>query len=334
MNSPVILDHLTALGDLTRARMLLALERRELAVTELCAVLRLPQSTVSRHLKTLAENGWVSSRREATSRYYTAAIDALDRGTRRLWLLVRDQVAASPIARQDANRLQRVLQSRGTSSRAFFTRAAAQWDRLRDDLFGSTVHLQAGLSLVDEDAVVADLGCGTGRLSEALAPWVRRVVAVDGSEEMLAAGRARLAAFPNVELHHAALEDLPIGEGEVDAAVLMLVLHHLGDPPRVLAEAARILRPGGRLVVVDMAPHDHEEYRQQMGHVWLGFSEPQMRKFFDTAGLDAGEIRPLAADARAKGPLLFIARGRRRAPRTLTVTLSSNDRSRQAQPQE
>jgi ArsR family transcriptional regulator len=154
---------------------------------------------------------------------------------------------------------------------------------------------------------VADLGCGTGLMLASLAPHVKQVIGVDASEEMLAAARARLSGLGNVELRQGSLESLPIETSSVDAATMMLVLHHLASPGAAIAEAARILRPGGRLLVVDMTPHDREEYRQQMGHVWLGFSEDQMKRLLTQSGLGAPRVQALPPDEDAKGPGLFAA---------------------------
>jgi ArsR family transcriptional regulator len=304
-----IFDDLTALADSTRSRMLLLLERHELTVGELCAILQLPQSTVSRHLKTLADADWVSSRRDGTSRYYTLAIDDRDDQSRRLWTLLRDEVRATPGADQDQRRLKTVLDDRQAKSQTFFEGAAAQWDKLRQDLFGRASHLQALPALLDPRSVVGDLGCGTGELSATIAPFVARVIAVDRSGDMLRAAERRLRAVANVEVRRGTLEALPVDDGELDVATLALVLHHLPDPSAALREAARALRPGGRLMVLDMLPHDHEEYRQQMGHVWLGFGDEQVRKLFAAAGFTAPRIVPLSADRDAKGPALFVASG-------------------------
>jgi ArsR family transcriptional regulator len=137
------------------------------------------------------------------------------------------------------------------------------------------------------------------------------VIAIDGSADMLETARARLRGVRNVEFRHATLERLPLEDESLDAACVMLVLHHVPDPGKVLAEASRVLRPGGRLVLVDMQPHDREEYRRTMGHVWLGFSERQMRRLLDGSGLDGVRWHPLASDPRAKGPGLFAAVARR-----------------------
>ena len=194
-----IFDDLSTLSDSTRSRMLLLLERHELTVSELCDVLQLPQSTVSRHLKTLADANWVISRREATSRYYTLALDGRESSTRRLWSLLREQVSATAGADQDAWRLKGVLGRRRTKSEEFFDSAAGQWDKLREDLFGAASHLQALPALLDERWVVGDLGCGTGHVAAALAPYVARVIAVDRSGEMLQAAKRRLREWANVD---------------------------------------------------------------------------------------------------------------------------------------
>ena len=304
--APAILDHLSALADTTRSRSLLLLERHELTVSEICSVMQLPQSTVSRHLKALADSGWVASRGEGTSNVYTMSRD-LDTPARRLWLLVREQVGTSPAAVQDQRRLHTALAERRTKSQEFFSSSAGQWDRLRDELFGDRFHLAAFAGFTSRDWVVGDLGCGTGQVSAALAPFVERVVAVDGSAAMLQAARKRLHGIDNVELRRGELEAIPIDDGRLDAATLMLVLHHIAEPSRVLSEVARVLTPGGRLIVVDMQPHDRESYRQQMGHAWLGFSEEHITRLLDDAGFASIRVVALPADTRTKGPGLFVA---------------------------
>jgi ArsR family transcriptional regulator len=307
-----IFDDLTALADSTRSRMLLLLEGHELTVSELCTVLQLPQSTVSRHLKTLADGRWVVSRRDGTSRYYTLSLDDRETSTQRLWSLLREQVSTTAGADQDARRLKGVLSRRQSKSQEFFESAAGQWDKLREELFGSASHLQALGGLLDERWTVGDLGCGTGQVASALAPFVARVIAVDRSVEMLQAARRRLRDFPTVEVRRGELEALPIADAELDAATLLLVLHHLPDPAAALTEAARVLKTGGRLLIADMLPHDREEYRQQMGHVWLGFSEDQLRRLLAGAGFDRSRIIALPAHTEAKGPALFVGSAVRR----------------------
>jgi len=306
-----IFEDLSTLADVTRSRMLLLLDRHELTVTELCAVLQLPQSTVSRHLKTLLDAGWVSSRREGTSRFYTLTLDARGSAGRRLWTLLREQVSGSAAADQDARRLRTVLGARQSKSREFFESAAGQWDKLRDELFGRASYLQALPALLDPRTKIGDLGCGTGQVAAALAPFVQQVIAVDRSGEMLQAARRRLRDLHNVDVRRGELEALPIADAELDAATLLLVLHHVPGPGEALREAARTLRPGGRLVICDMLPHDREEYRQQMGHVWLGFDPEQISTLLADEGFADIRVMPLPTNTRAKGPALFVASANR-----------------------
>jgi ArsR family transcriptional regulator len=302
-----ILDDLTTLADTVRSRMLVVLDRNELTVSELCAVLQLPQSTVSRHLKVLGDAGWVTSRRDGTSRFYTFALSNGANGSRKLWSLVREHISATAGAAQDARRLGSVLARRRSASQEFFATAAGQWDRLRDDLFGRHFSDRALLGLLDASWVVGDLGCGTGQVSTALAPVVARVIGVDQSGEMLAAARRRARDLRNVEIRRGSLESLPIDDATLDVAALILVLHHVAEPLAVLREAARALKPGGRLLVADMQPHDRVEYRQQMGHVWLGFAEEQLAGWLARAGFGRVRSRALVPAPEARGPALFSA---------------------------
>jgi ArsR family transcriptional regulator len=322
---PLILDQMGVLGDLTRGRILLLLEHHELTVAEVCQVLQAPQSTVSRHLKALGDAGWLAARSEGTSRLYSLTREDLGGDARRLWQIVRAQVAAAAPVRQDGHRLDAVLASRRSRSQEFFSSAAGQWDRMREELFGRSFHLLALAGLLDTEWIVGDLGCGTGQASEVLAPCVRQVIAVDESAAMLQAARRRLRDCDNVDVRRGGLEALPIDDAVLDAALCVLVLHHLADPGRALAEAARVCKPGGRLLVVDMLPHDREAYRRQMGHVWLGFSEEQARGYLADAGFDDIRVRALTPDANAQGPALFAASARRpkarRAPRQAATTL-------------
>ena len=307
--APAILDHLTALSDPTRSRLLLLLDRHELTVSELCGIMQLPQSTVSRHLKALADSGWIAARHEGTSRLYTMTRDELDAAARRLWLLVREQVGPTTAASQDQRRLAAALAERRTKSQEFFSSSAGQWDRMRDELFGDRVHLAALAAIAHSDWVAGDLGCGTGQVSSALAPFVQRVIGVDSSAAMLQAAKRRLAGFDNVDLRRGEVETLPIDDGRLDLAVLMLVLHHVPEPHKALSDVARVLKPGGRIVVGDMLPHDRENYRQQMGHVWLGFSDEHMSRMLADTGFTHVRVVALPPDPHVKGPGLFVAAG-------------------------
>jgi SAM-dependent methyltransferase len=297
---------LGSLADSTRTRLLLLLARHELSVGELCGAVQLPQSTVSRHLKLLGDEGWLATRAEGPSRFYRLS-PRLDAGAKRLWSVVREELAGRPESAQDEARAQQVLQQRRTRSREFFSTAAGQWDAVRAELFGARGGLGGLLALVDDVVVIGDLGCGTGAVASELAPFVARVVAVDESKAMLSAARRRLQPHDNVELRAGALESLPVDTAELDAALMSLVLHYVPEPPRALAEAHRALRPGGRLVVVDMQEHGRAEYREQYGHVWQGFGEAQVRGWLEEAGFTGVRWHGLAPDPSAKGPVLFAA---------------------------
>ena len=160
--------------------------------------------------------------------------------------------------------------------------------------------------LLDPGATVGDLGTGTGHFAARVAPFVSRVVAVDASEEMLEAAHGRLSGAPNVDLRRGNLENLPIEDGELDFAVLLLVLHYVVEPQAVLEEARRTLKPGGRVVIVDMRRHAREGYQEEVGHVWPGFDEAELASWHEEAGLVSFAYRPLPARPEASGPLLFV----------------------------
>jgi ArsR family transcriptional regulator len=308
IQSRPIFDRLATLSDPTRGRLLLLLDRHEFTVNELASALQLPQSTVSRHLKTLSDEAWVTARAEGTSRRYAMPNGELDPGARRLWNLIREQMAITPSAKQDLARADRILHERRTTSQSFFSTRAGQWDKLRGELYGNRTGVSALAAFLDPASIVGDLGCGTGTTSSALAPFVARVIAVDESAAMLSAARKRLASCENVELRNGSLETLPIDDTTLDASILSLVLHFVVDPLVVIREAARVIRPGGTLLIVDMLPHEREEYRATMGHTWLGFSEEQICAWLEEAGFTMNRVVALAPDPEAKGPGLFAAR--------------------------
>ncbi len=309
--APAIVGWMNVLADVTRARTLRLVEQYELSVADLCAVLQLPQSTVSRHLKLLADEAWVAARPEGTSRLYRMDVDDLEPAARRLWNLIREQTAPTRYAAHDDQRLATILAARQSRSQAFFSSAAGQWDRLRREMFGERFDLMALAGLLEDTWVIGDLGCGTGQISETVAPFVRQVIAVDSSRAMLKAARQRLTGFQHVEIRHGDLEAPPIDDAVLDAAVTCLVLHHVADPPAVLRAAFRALHPGGRLLVIDMLSHDRREYQQHMGHVWLGFEPVQISDWLRDVGFQRARVQPLPPAPQAKGPALFAATARR-----------------------
>ncbi len=307
-----LLGWMETLADPTRLRLLRILERHELGVVELCDVLQLPQSTVSRHLKLLLDGRWLTSRKHGTTHLYRMTpAPELDPPTRKLWQLAREQTDAWATVQQDALRLARRLRERqrgrGRDSRDFFAGTAGRWDRLRRELYGQRFTTDAMLALLPSDYVVADLGCGTGHFAAELAPRVSKVIGVDNSTAMLKAARKRTSDLPNVELHRADLESLPLAPATCDAAMLILVLTYAADPALVLAEAARILKPGGKLVVVDLLRHDRDDFRRQMGQVHPGFAPADLSQMLTSSGFASPTVRALAPEPDVKGPLLFLA---------------------------
>jgi ubiquinone/menaquinone biosynthesis C-methylase UbiE/DNA-binding transcriptional ArsR family regulator len=303
-----LLGWMEGLSDPTRLRLLRLLERHELGVVELCDILQLPQSTVSRHLKILLDQGWARSRRQGTTHLYRTILDELEAPTRKLWLIAREQTENWPAIEQDRLRLDRRLQQRQQDSQAFFASAAGQWDKLRSELYGQFFTYSAMLELLPRNLAVADLGCGTGQITQRLADHVQQVIAIDNSPAMLKAAKKRLGERPNVDLRRGELQALPLDDAAVDAALLVLVLSYVDSIEPVLKEARRVLKPGGTLVVVDLLPHDRDDFRRQMGQVHLGFSQETLTTALATAGLAQAVTRPIPTERDAKGPALQVAR--------------------------
>lgn len=312
-NSRTMPDLLGDLADPVRVRLLRLLTREELAVGEIAKVVQMPQSTVSRHLKVLADGGWLSKRTEGTASLFVARPAELAPPLRALWETVEHHLLATTDHAEDDRRLPSVLAERRLDSQTYFGRLAGAWDDVRTSLFGTTFTPYALLGLIRPDWVVADLGCGTGNGSECLSPYVERVIAVDSSLPMLDAARKRLSGRTNIEFRAGNLESLPLADRSVDAALCVLVLHHLEDPAAAVREMARVLRPdkGGVALVVDMLAHTREDFVRTMGHRHLGFSRARMAEIFQSVGLSPPRIVDLPSDPQGKGPGLFVAVGRK-----------------------
>jgi ubiquinone/menaquinone biosynthesis C-methylase UbiE len=314
--SPAKPDRLLAwigsLADGTRLRLLRLLEQHELGVVELCDVLQLPQSTVSRHLKVLNDQKWVRGRREGTTHLYRTILDELDPAARKLWLVAREQTDHWVAGKQDQLRLERLLAEREVDRDTFFAGAASEWDRLRRDLYGERFSIAAMLALLPADYVVADLGCGSGNLAVELAPHVKQVVGVDGSAAMLKAAKKRTSFFENVDLRKGDLSAVPIESATCDAALLVLALTYVPAPAQAVAEMSRILKPHGRGVIVDLLPHDREDFRRHTGQMSLGLEPKAVEKMLSENGFEKITTRPLPPEMNVKGPALFLATGSRR----------------------
>lgn len=300
------LDWLQTLADPTRVRLLAVLNHEELSVGELCSILQLPQSTVSRHLKVLGADGWVGNRREGTNQLYSLTHPDWHSDRAQLWNWVWKQQQSSATSVQDFSRLTQIINERSRSE-AFFSSAAEQWDRLRVELFGAQLDAFVLAASLPSESSVVELGCGSAPLAQLVAPYVEEVVAVDNSSAMLAAAKQRLGHQENVRFVQSSLTELPLADQHFDAAWMVLVLPYVHDPISVLSESARILKDSKSLILVDLLPHDRQAYRQEMGHVRLGISHDELEGWLMKAGLKLTRYNLLPPDRTAKGPALFAA---------------------------
>ncbi|VVT02214.1 ArsR family transcriptional regulator [Sphingomonas sp. EC-HK361] len=280
------LEIFRALADPTRLRMLALLRSMELSVGELAQVLGQSQPRVSRHVKILCDAGLAERRKEGSWVFVAlgdaervtpvaGAIDALNAGEPDRWAIA------------DAARLAAVRADRAASAAAWFEGNAGEWDAIRS-LHVAEDQVEVAMGAVIGDTPIGrliDIGTGTGRMLELFAGRARTALGIDRSSEMLRLARAKLAGIGNAELRQADLYALPLDNGAADVAILHHVLHFAQQPGAAIAEAARVLSPGGRLLIADFAPHDREELRQRDAHVRLGFSDDQIAGWFDAAGL-------------------------------------------------
>ncbi len=303
------------LADTTRVRILALLEREELAVQELMRVLGMAQSRVSRHLAILREAGLLRDRRDGTFAYYRFPTPQ-EGAWRDAWELARGQLADDPTADRDAAELREVLAARAHRTRSWFDAVGPEWDALRKVFNDDVLRARAIAHLAPPGLSVCDVGTGTGVLALELARLGVRVVAVDHSEAMLDAARAKLDAedVEGVELRRGDAAHLPLDDASVDAAFAHMVLHYLPSPADALAEMGRVVKPGGRVVVVDFEEHDRDWMREELGVQWLGFPLDDVRAWLRAAGLEDVRVEHTDAAARSTDlPATFIASARRPA---------------------
>lgn len=316
---------LKLLAEPTRLRILALLEREELCVGELSRALGMAQSRVSNQLRVLREGGLLVERRVGTSVYLHLALTEMDGLTGRLWREVRGELDSLAEHAADRVRLDGVIAARADDG--LFDRRANEWDKIAGGFANHLGRERAVSHLLTPDLVVADLGCGTGYMAEALLGRVGRIVCVDRSESMLAEARRRLqrtgAARPGTELdlRAGAFESLPIADAECDAALLGLVLHHVEDLDAVLAEVRRILKPGGTAVALELNPHREAWMRAALGDRHLGLAPGDVARAFSRAGFEDVAIDPVDDAYRPERPddvggdqvdlELFVVRGRR-----------------------
>ncbi len=304
---------LNAAAEETRLRLLLLLAESELTVSEIVAILGQSQPRVSRHLKLLVEAGFLERRREGAWAFFRLAQSGPAGVLARKLLASVD--SKDPILAGDGVRLAETRAARAESAARYFAEHADDWDDIRS-LHVSEARVEAAIMEAVGDGRIhqlVDLGAGAGRMLELLAPRADRAIGVDLSSAMLAVARGRMEELKarNVQLRQGDVYALPVTRDSCDLAIMHQVLHYLEDPARALKEAARILSPGGRLVIVDFAPHDDESLRNDHAHRRLGFSHEEISEHVSRAGLEMILHRDLAPEPREGAKLtvsLWVAR--------------------------
>lgn len=303
-----------ALADSTRQRTLRILKGQELSVSDLVEILGQPQSTVSRHLRTLREAGLIRDRRDGTTVMYSLQMNGNHDAGADLGRNLLNWAGQQPLPTAVGHRLDAVIDRRREMSDRFFGRVGRHWDQLREECFGATFHLEAMISLLPSSWTVADIGTGTGYLLPVLARRFKRVIGLDPVDQMLDIARHNLAAsdLQNVELREGGLGALPMHEGEIDLAIAMLVLHHVAAPAEALNGLAPTLRAGGRVLIVEQHAHDNESFREKMQDRWWGFEPDELAHWLRAAGFVDVETRELTnTDRPPETPGLFVATARK-----------------------
>jgi ArsR family transcriptional regulator len=283
-----LIDIFRALADPTRLRVVALLREMELAIGELAIVLDQSQPRVSRHVRILVEAGIVERRREGSWVFLRIAGEgpvAEIIGQAEKWPF---SARETRVIAHDARRLAAVRDERVAAAERYFAEHAAEWDAIRSRHIAESEVEAAMLAMMHNRRLghLLDIGTGTGRMAEIFAPTARRITALDRSPEMLRIARTKLERQPvPVDLLQGDFLDLPVADASIDSIVIHQALHFAHEPDRVIAEASRVLRGGGHLLVVDFAPHEDEELRALAAHARLGFSDAQIRGWFASAGL-------------------------------------------------
>jgi ubiquinone/menaquinone biosynthesis C-methylase UbiE/Fe2+ or Zn2+ uptake regulation protein len=304
---------LKAAGEGTRLRVLALLAEAELTVSDLTDILRQSQPRISRHLRLLVEAGLVGRHREGNWAFFRLAEHG--GGATVAHDLIARLDPADPVVVRDRERLAEVRTARAAAAQAYFRRHAAEWDRIRRlHVADAAVEAAVAAALADRTfRSLLDLGTGTGRILELLGPSIERGLGIDLSPDMLALARARLerAGLRHCSVRQGDIYDLAMPRDSFDVVVIHQVLHYLDDGAKAIREAARVLRPDGRLLVVDFAPHDLEFLREEQAHRRLGFADETVAQWMAAAGLEVVLHKSLPPEPGSEGKIavsLWLAR--------------------------
>jgi len=301
-----LLDVFKALGDEARLRILRAVEIAELSVAEIVTALKMPQSSMSRHLKPLRDSGLLETRREGTSVYYRRGPVFQDASFAQL---LSEKLAELRGASRDRAAVDKVLELRRKESTKFFDAIAGQYGSLTEP-GGGWRGMAAALAAGFSGKSVADIGCGEGDLTLLLARFAKRVTAIDLSAQMLRVVQERSAeagVAGRVAVEKGDLEKLPLKANTEDAVFVSQVLHHATRPGKALQEAARVLKPGGQMILLDLSRHDQEWVREEWADQWLGFDEKELRGWLKAAGLKIKIFQALEGPEPAFSVLMIVA---------------------------
>jgi ubiquinone/menaquinone biosynthesis C-methylase UbiE len=304
-----LLNGLRAAGEATRLRILVLLARAEFNVKDLTQILGQSQPRVSRHLKLLTEAGLVERFHEGSWAFFRLSDAGAEAGLIRALIELADP--GDPVLARDWARAEAIREERQRAAQDYFRRHAAEWDSIRA-LHVAEADVEAAMRDVLGPGpfdLIIDLGTGTGRCLELFAPICRRGLGIDLNKDMLSYARARLDRpdLRHLQVRHGDLFNLPVDDAAADVVVLHQVLHYLDDPAKAIAEAARILKPEGKLLIADFAPHDLEFLRDSHAHSRLGFEDAQMRDWLLRHGLGVGSYRTLTPARGESGQKLTVA---------------------------
>jgi len=288
------IKYLKALSEETRLRLFYLLLHYELNVNDIVAVLQMGQSKISRHLKILLDSELLQSRRDGIYIYYCSVQN--DWNTDLVRFILHNP-ELSKAWNGDLNSANQLLQERKDKTRRFFESVARKWDQLKREVFGELDLNSIILERVDSNATSVDIGCGTGELLSGLIPRCKNLIGVDSSVNMLDQAQKRLRSQSDaVDLRLGELEHLPLKDAEADIAVLNMVLHYISFPGQGIREVYRVLRPGGKFIILDFDKHQQEWVREKFGGPWLGFHKQEIQAWLEEAGFSLQETEQIAVN--------------------------------------